>query len=288
MTVRRRPLFWVPCLLLAAACGSSQAQPAATPAPAPGGGPAAGPAAAGAQDSGTAASARPQGQATGPRPYRQVITARARSDDGLFRSHQVGDKHFFEIPDSLLGSDMLLVTRIAGVPEGMGGFLPAGVSTNEQLVRWARQGDRITLRSHSFRAVADDSLPRMVESGQAAPTVAYPLAEFLDDLTRMLWQGPTAAADPNRRALQRGWIERVEFLMNNELPAPANPGFGGGGGRGTPAPHVGRSDIRPLLRAQLVEVRRLAAGVGPSVDRVTRAHMADVVARIDRILDPRG
>src|SRR5690242_12632391 len=63
------------------------------------------------------------GARRGPRPYAQVITARAVTDRGGVTVHKVDDRYFFEVPDSLLGRDFLMVTRISGVPAGLGGFL---------------------------------------------------------------------------------------------------------------------------------------------------------------------
>src|SRR5436190_14430536 len=36
--------------------------------------------------------------AQGPRPYAQVITAAAKTDDGVFKVHRVNDTLYFEIP----------------------------------------------------------------------------------------------------------------------------------------------------------------------------------------------
>ena len=52
------------------------------------------------------------------KPYNKVITAEAESDNGLFTTHRLDDHLYFTIPDSLLGKDMLLVSRIAKVPAG--------------------------------------------------------------------------------------------------------------------------------------------------------------------------
>lgn len=62
-----------------------------------------------------AAPARPQNGAptNGPKPYKEVITAKAKTKVGLFKVHQIEDKFFYEIPDSLFGRDMLMVVRIA-------------------------------------------------------------------------------------------------------------------------------------------------------------------------------
>ena len=116
---------------------------------------------------------RPQDE-KGPKAYSDVVTSEAISDDGLFSVHKVDDDYFFEIPDSLLGRDMLIISRIAGVPPGLGGFVPAGVATGRQLVRWERVDDRILLRRYETGSTADTSLPiyQSVMSNNFAPILA--------------------------------------------------------------------------------------------------------------------
>ncbi|NNF14790.1 MAG: zinc-dependent metalloprotease [Gemmatimonadetes bacterium] len=105
--------------------------------------------------------------------YTDVITDEAETDAGLFDVHRVGETFFFEIPDSLLGRDMLLVSRIGKVPVGFPGFQPAGVKTGEQVLRWERRGDRVLLRSISYANVAPDSLAIAisVEANNFAPII---------------------------------------------------------------------------------------------------------------------
>lgn len=121
-----------------------------------------------------------------PRPYDQVITARAVSDSGLVTVHRVEDRWFFEVPDSLLGRDLLLVSRVAGVPAGVGGFLYAGTSAQERLVRLERNGDRLFLREISTAAYADDTLAisRSVRLNNVGPVLGgFPIQAFLPDST---------------------------------------------------------------------------------------------------------
>lgn len=47
------------------------------------------------------------------KPYKEIITAKAITDSGLFKVHKIEDKYFFEIRDSLLNRDILVVNRIA-------------------------------------------------------------------------------------------------------------------------------------------------------------------------------
>jgi hypothetical protein len=64
----------------------------------------------------------------------------------------------------------------------------------------------------------------------------------------------------------------------------------GGGRRNGPAggvtTNVLRSDIRPLVRAQLNTLRAEASATN-STDEMTRFHLEDAVARIDDILEGR-
>ena len=95
----------------------------------------------------------------GPKPYADVITDEAESDEGLFTVHKVDETYFFEIPESLYDVDMLLITRIGRVPAGFGGAIVSGSKVSEQVLRWERRGDRVLLRKVSFNQVAEDSLP---------------------------------------------------------------------------------------------------------------------------------
>lgn len=93
-------------------------------------------------------------------PYEKIVTSSTESDDGLFLVHRNDDKVYYEIPDSLLGREMLWISRIAALPANYGGgYVNAGSKTNEQVVRWVKKYDKILLREVSFNAVAADSLP---------------------------------------------------------------------------------------------------------------------------------
>ncbi|MDF2156231.1 zinc-dependent metalloprotease [Algoriphagus sp. CAU 1675] len=102
--------------------------------------------------------ARPQAGANskGPKPYKEVITNKAKSKDGLFKVHQIEDKYFYEIPDSLFGRDMLMVTTIAKTADGIG---YGGERTNTLMLRWEKNNDDVLLKVVSVNNYAADSLP---------------------------------------------------------------------------------------------------------------------------------
>lgn len=92
--------------------------------------------------------------------YKDVITSEAKSDEGLFTTHFVGDKLYFEIPLNLLERDMLLVSRIAKVPAGFGGgYVNAGSKVNEQVVRWVKRGQSVDMKIISFENQSDKDSP---------------------------------------------------------------------------------------------------------------------------------
>ncbi|MEB2779010.1 zinc-dependent metalloprotease [Algoriphagus sp. C2-6-M1] len=100
--------------------------------------------------------AKPKGNDSEPKPYNEVITAKAKSKDGLFKVHQIEDKYYYEIPDSLLGRDMLMVTTIAKTADGLG---YGGERTNTQILRWEKNNNDIHLKVVSVNNYAADSLP---------------------------------------------------------------------------------------------------------------------------------
>ena len=88
--------------------------------------------------------------------YEEIITKDAISDDGLFKVHKVKDKYYYEIADSLLGRDMLMVTRIVK----MATELPLNRhKMSEQVLKWEKFDNNIFLKQASYSKFANDSLP---------------------------------------------------------------------------------------------------------------------------------
>lgn len=120
---------------------------------------------------------------SGIKPYKDVITALAKSDDGLFTVHRIDEKLFYEIPANLLGRQMLLVSRYAKTPQvGYG-----GEQANTEVVKWERKFNRILLRAVSHVNVAADSLPiaRAVKAANFDEIIAsFPIAALGKDSTK--------------------------------------------------------------------------------------------------------
>ncbi|NNE71663.1 MAG: zinc-dependent metalloprotease [Rhodothermales bacterium] len=91
--------------------------------------------------------------------YGDVITDDAISDEGIITVHRVDDDYFFEVPEDVVGREMLLVSRISKTPANLSGFINGGSKVNEQVVRLERRENQLLLRRMAFSSVAPDSLP---------------------------------------------------------------------------------------------------------------------------------
>ncbi len=104
---------------------------------------------------------------TGPKPYGEVITSKAKTSRGLFLIHRIDDKYFFEIPDSMMHREILVVNRISKAPSGgRAGFLGyAGDQIADNVITFERgPSNRVFLRSISYQEMSRDSTQGMYSS----------------------------------------------------------------------------------------------------------------------------
>src|SRR5215213_1116863 len=87
--------------------------------------------------------------------YTSVVTNKTISKKGLFTIHQTGDKYFFEIPDSILGRELLLTTWLVKGPGGSTKY--GGEIMNTQTIMFERERDKIALKVVSTINSADSS-----------------------------------------------------------------------------------------------------------------------------------
>jgi hypothetical protein len=107
------------------------------------------------------------------KPYDEVITDEAQTDEGLFTVHKVDGNYFYEVPDSLLDKEMLLVSRIAGTQNNLS-FGGAGMKAkSQQVIHWQKKDDKILLRHVSHESIADEnsSIYKSVKNNNFEPVV---------------------------------------------------------------------------------------------------------------------
>jgi hypothetical protein len=100
--------------------------------------------------------APPSNNRPGPKPYKDVITAKAKSSAGLFTVHKVEEKYYFELPDSLLNRQIMAITRFSKVAGGAGVY--GGELANQQVIRFEKGPDnKVFMRVVTVISVANDS-----------------------------------------------------------------------------------------------------------------------------------
>ena len=105
--------------------------------------------------------------------YEEVITDKAVTSKGLFHTHEVEGKNYFEIPDDLLEKEILIVTRISGFVKNLN-FGGAGTKSRpQQVIRWQKKGKKIMLRSVSYNSVAsyEDPIYKSVKNNNFEPVI---------------------------------------------------------------------------------------------------------------------
>jgi len=165
------------------------------------------------------------------RPYDRVITKEAKSDEGLFTVHRIGDRLYYEIPTAQLNQEFLWVSQIARTTVGAG---QGGQAMGSRVVKWERRGNRVLLRGVSYDIVADRRQP-IAQAVEAANNdtilMAFNIEAFgkndapVIDVTRAFTtEVPefSARARVRSRAFdaQRSFVERaVSFPDNIEVEA---------------------------------------------------------------------
>jgi hypothetical protein len=200
---------------------------------------------AGGRNGGPPAGLPARPAATGPKKYEDVITAKAKTKDGLFKVHTLDEKWYYEIPEKLYGRDMLMYNEIAQAPPGVG---YSGSPGNTRMVRWERRGNRIFLKINPVSkratdgdkgtqlAVALSSFQPIIRAfnieaeGKDKSAVIDVTSMFSADIPELEFWCATAAADQPECAAasddpwQPAQLERDGALQHGAAAGEANDG----------------------------------------------------------------
>lgn len=210
----------------------------------------------------------PSAASKGPKPYKEVITSKAVTDDGLFKVHRLEDKYYFEIPESLFGREILVVNRISKAAAGMraaGSFFGyGGDQIGSNVIRFEKgPNDKIFLRNISFAEYSKDSTSPMFMAvnnsniqpiaisfdikslGKDSTGAVIDITDFISGDNDILHfsSGLKSSLRLSSAQSDKSYIVGVKsYPINIEIKtvktyaqgaAPATPGsFGGGGSRG--------------------------------------------------------
>ena len=124
-----------------------------------------------------------------------------------------------------------------------------------------------------------DKLGRLIDH-ESIDATNYSALTMMQDLRKGVFSESkvTKNVDVYRRNLQRAYVDRMAFLMTEDLESRRNEDYF----------NVSQSDIRALVRGELNTLKRQVAAAGNrQVNIVTKYHYRDLVKRIEEVLDPK-
>ena len=87
------------------------------------------------------------------------LTQEMEKQSGLITSYYEDNKVYFEISDSLLERDLLMVTRFVQLPSNYQAYVNAGSKTGQQLINFKKKGKQILLIQESYVNIAKEEDP---------------------------------------------------------------------------------------------------------------------------------
>lgn len=124
-----------------------------------------------------------------------------------------------------------------------------------------------------------ERIGRLIDA-EALNSENYSALEMLRELRKGIWKEADVASNVTvyRRNLQRAYIDRMVYLMTEELnPQRSRQYF-----------NVNQSDVRALVRGELNLLKRKLVGASnAAVNTLTKYHYRDCIERINAVLDPK-
>lgn len=224
----------------------------------------------------------------GPKPYAEVITAKAKTDKGLFKVHTIEDRYFFEIPDSLLDREILIVNRISKAAAGnrsqMMGYGGDQIGdnvisfqkgpANKLFIKSISYGERSqdTTAQGLYKSVMNSNVQPLVasfdikafakDSVSGAKGVVIDVTDYMNGDNEIFFFDPSVKKALNLTGMMndRSYIKEIKaYPMNIEIrtlktyakSAPQMPGGMGGAPSASPATYELNSSMVLLPSAQM-------------------------------------
>ena len=87
------------------------------------------------------------------------LTKDMKMSKGILNSYTENNKIFFEVPEEILGKEILVVTRLAQVPSGYSPYINAGSKTSEQVISFFKKNNKLDIKQLSYNNIADSQDP---------------------------------------------------------------------------------------------------------------------------------
>ena len=176
------------------------------------------------------------GKKEGIKKFGDLIPSKTKVDNGLFNTYKVEGKYYYEIPDSLLGREMLVITRLAKTPPNV--KVPyhqyGGESENEQVWKWERHDKQIFIRvpSYSIRADSTSDMYKSVKNSNLDVVLAsFDIKAYNKDTTGVVidvsdfYNGDIAAigiSDELKKAYKISAVDNARSFVDTIKSFPIN------------------------------------------------------------------
>lgn len=160
-----------------------------------------------------------------PKPYDKVITAEAKTQDGLFRVHNLKSKLYFEIPKTLLEQPLLMVANATAVPAGQE---HVGRTLNQDVLRFVLKNNRVMLQlvTHAAVSAPENPMAQALRLSQRDAILAvFPVEAFGKDgapvieVTRLF---NAEVGDFSARSMLRGGLDSSRSYVENTKAFPGS------------------------------------------------------------------
>ena len=165
--------------------------------------------------------------------YKDIVTAKTITQKGLFTVHQTDGKYYFELPDSLLGREIMVITRFIKTPAGAGNY--GGEEITEQTIRWEKgPSNNLFLRAVTLISAADstNTIYKAVTNANVDPIIAaFDIKAYSKDSTGTIievtdffkGESPLLAMSPdNKRAYLLGMLATDRSYIKSIHSYPIN------------------------------------------------------------------
>ncbi|WP_316751884.1 zinc-dependent metalloprotease [Pedobacter gandavensis] len=143
------------------------------------------------------------------KPYEAIISKNFKTQKGLFTVHRYRDTTYFEISDSLLKRDIMVINRLSKAPGGYGMY--AGEQLDEKTIQFEKGADSTLRIRYSIlisEASPNSAISKAVERSNLNPLVAsFPIVAYAKDSSSCI-------------------IDVSKFLMEANFVNSLDPGVG--------------------------------------------------------------
>ena len=172
----------------------------------------------------------------GIKKFSDLIPAKTKVNKGLFNTYKVEGKYYFELPDSILGREMMVITRLSKTPSGIKVWNQqyGGEESNDQVWKWEKHDKQIFIKVPSYSVRADsttDMYKSVKNSNLDAILASFDIKAYNKDTTGVVidvtdfYSGDVSAisiSDDLRKAYKISSIDNSRSYIDTIKSFPIN------------------------------------------------------------------